>query len=166
MDVFDAIHSRRSVREFKEDKPVEEEKLQKILEACRVTPSSRNSQPWEFIVIRNKEVLKQIGKQAANAQFLAKVPLAVAILTDPRASPNWHMVDGALLTQNFALAAHALGLGTCWVGSSMNRDKAKEFLHIPKEKNLLTILPLGYPEDKPEPVPRKPLKDLIHYEKY
>jgi nitroreductase len=166
MDVFEAIHGRRSVREFIRDKPVEEEKLQKILEACLAAPSAHNEEPWEFVVIRNKEALGEIAKQAANGQFLGKVPLAVAIITDPKASPNYHMVDGALLTQNFALAAYALGLGTCWVGSSLNRDKVKELLHIPKEKNLLTILPLGYPKGKaPTPV-RKSLKELVHYDKY
>jgi nitroreductase len=166
MDIFEAIHGRRSVREFIKDKPVEEEKLQKILEACLAAPSASNREPWELVVIKNREVLEEIAKQAANAPFLAKAPLAVAIITDPKTSPNYHMVDGALLTQNFALAAHALGLGTCWVGSSLNRDKVKELLHIPKEKNLLTILPLGYPKGKfPTPV-RKPLKELVHYEKY
>jgi nitroreductase len=166
MDIFEAIHGRRSVREFIKDKPVEEDKLQKILEACLAAPSASNREPWEFVVIKDKEVLQEIAKQAANAQFLAKVPLAIAIITDPKASPNYHMVDGALLTQNFALAAHALGLGTCWVGSSLNRDKVKEMLNIPKEKNLLTILPLGYPKGKVVTPVRKSLKGLVHYEKY
>jgi nitroreductase len=166
MDVFEAILGRRSVRKFIKDKPVEEKKLQKILEACRASPSAHNNQPWDLIIIKDKEVLNEIGKQAANANFLTKAPLAVAIVTDPSASPNWHMVDGALLAQNFALAAHALGLGTCWVGTSMNRDRAKELLNIPKDKNLLTILPLGYPKGRIPPTSRKPLKDLIHYEKY
>ena len=166
MDVFEAINGRRSIREFIKDKPVEEEKLRKILEACLSAPSACNREPWEFVVIRNKEVLEEIGKQAADAKFLARVPLAVAIITDPKASPNWHVVDGALLTQNFALAAHALGLGTCWVGSSLNRDRVKELLHIPKDKNLLTILPLGYPKGKSMAPIRKSLKELVHHEKY
>jgi nitroreductase len=166
MDVFEAIHGRRSTRKFYKDKPVEDDKLQKILEACRASPSAHNKQPWELIIIRDKEVLKEIGKEATNAHFLGKVPLAVAIITDPNSSPNWHMVDGALLTQNFALAAYALGLGTCWVGVSMNRKSAKKLLNIPKEKYLLTILPLGYPKGNFQPTSRRPLKDLLHYEKY
>jgi nitroreductase len=166
MDIFEAIHGRRSIREFIKDKPVDEEKLRKILEACLSAPSASNREPWEFVVIRDKKILEEIAKQAANAQFLAEVPLAVAIITDPKTSPNYHMVDGAILTQNFALAAYALGLGTCWVGSSLNRDEVKQLLHIPKEKNLLTILPLGYPEGKPITPVRKSLKELVHYEKY
>jgi nitroreductase len=166
MDVFEAIQGRRSVRQFQEDKPVEKEKLQKVLEASLAAPSAGNTQPWELIIISNKEMLQRIGKLAPNGQFLGKVPLAVAVITNPKASPNYHMVDGALLTQNFALAAHALGLGTCWVGSSLNRDRVKELLHIPKEKNLLTVLPLGYPEGRPPTPSHKPMKEIVRYEKY
>jgi nitroreductase len=165
MDLLEAIRTRRSVRRYKKDQPVEEEKLQKVLEACRAAPSAHNGQPWEFIVIREKETLKAISKETAYGQFLDDVPLGVAIVLDPKVSESFHMVDGGILTQNFALAAHALGLGTCWVGT-MNRDRAKEMLNIPKEKVLLTILPLGYPDGKFPQIPRKPLKDLVHEEKY
>lgn len=165
MDVFDAIQNRRSVRKFKKDQPVEEEKLQKVLEACRAAPSAHNSQPWELIVIRNKDILKAIAKETAYGQFLSSVPMGVAIVLDPKASHDFYMADGGILTQNFALAAHALGLGTCWVGT-MNRDKVKPLLGIPVEKYLLTVLPLGYPDGKFPAIPRKQLKEMIYYEKY
>jgi nitroreductase len=163
MDLFEAIHG-RSVRRYRKD-PVEDEKLQKVLEACRAAPSSHNGQPWDFIIIKQKETLKAISKEATYGQFLANVPMGVAIVLNPEESETFHMVDGGILTQNFALAAHALGLGTCWVGT-MNRDKAKEILNIPKEKILLTVLPLGYPDEQSPARPRKPLKDLLHQEKY
>lgn len=165
MDLFEAIQSRRSVRKYKKDQPVEDEKLQKILEACIASPSAHNGQPWEFIVIKKEETLKAISKETAYGQFLADVPMGVAIVLNPKLSQSFHMVDGGILTQNFALAAHALGLATCWVGT-MNRDKVKEMLNIPKEKILLTILPLGYPDGKFPQIPRKPLKGLVHQEKY
>jgi nitroreductase len=165
MDAFEAIESRRSVRKYKKDQPVEEEKLNKVLEACRASPSAHNGQPWDLIVIKNMDTLKEISKETAYGQFLANVPLGIAIVLDPKVSENFHMVDGGILTENFALAAHALGLGTCWVGT-MNREKVKQMLNIPAEKVLLTILPLGYPDGKSPPIPRKPMKQLIHYEKY
>jgi nitroreductase len=164
MDLLEAIHGRRSVRRYKKDL-VEDEKLEKVLEACRAAPSSHNGQPWEFIIIKQRETLKAISKEATFGQFLSNVPMGVAIVLNPKESETFHMVDGGILTQNFALAAHALGLGTCWVGT-MNRDKAKEILNIPKEKILLTVLPLGYPDEQPPARPRKPLKDLLHQEKY
>ncbi len=147
MDVFEAIESRRSIRKYKKDQPVEEEKLNKVLEACRASPSSHNGQPWEFIVIKNKNTLKEISKETAYGQFLANVPMGVAIVLDPNVSQSFHMVDGGILTEIFALAAHALGLGTCWVGT-MNREKVKQMLNIPEGKVLLTVLPLGYPDGK------------------
>jgi nitroreductase len=165
MDVFEAISGRRSVRRFKKDQPVEEEKLHRVLEACVASPSAHNGQPWDFIIIRNKDMLRTISKECPYGQFLTSAPMAVAIVVDPAVSENWYMTDGGILTQNFMLAAHALGLGTCWVGS-MNRDKVKELLNIPKDRYLLTVLPLGYPEGKFPPIPRKPLKQLMHYEKY
>jgi nitroreductase len=165
MDVFDAIQNRRSVRRFKKDQPVEEEKLQKVLEACIAAPSAHNGQPWELIVISNKDVLKAIAKETAYGQFLTGVPMGVAIVLDPKVSETFYMVDGGILTQNFALAAHALGLGTCWVGT-MNRDKVKQLLGIPADKYLLTVLPLGYPDGKFPAIPRKPLKEFVHYDKY
>ncbi|WXG43747.1 MAG: nitroreductase family protein [Promethearchaeati archaeon SRVP18_Atabeyarchaeia-1] len=165
MDVLEAILSRRSIRKFKKDKPVEEEKLQKVLDACRAAPSAHNRQPWEFIVITSKEALKAISKETAYGQFLASAPMGVAIVLDPKVSPDQYMVDGGIVSQNFALAAYGLGLGTCWVGT-MNRDKVKGLLGIPAEKYLLTVLPLGYPDGNFPAIPRKPLKDVLYYEKY
>jgi nitroreductase len=165
MDVFDAIQNRRSVRKFKKDAPVEEEKVRKVLEACRAAPSAHNNQPWEMIIVKNKEILKAIAKETAYGQFLSSIPMAVAIVLDPKASREFYMADGGILTQNFALAAHALGLGTCWIGT-MNRDKVKVLLGIPPEKYLLTVLPLGYPDGKFPAVPRKQLAEIVYYEKY
>jgi nitroreductase len=164
MDLFKAIYGRRSVRKYK-DQPVEDEKLQKVLEACRAAPSSKNGQPWEFILIRSKKTLKAISKETAYAKFLAHVPLGVAIVLDPNVSQTYHMVDSGIMTENFWLAAYALGLGTCWVGT-MNRDKVKEILNTPKEKVLLTVLPLGYAQGKLPQRPQKALNDLEHQEKY
>jgi nitroreductase len=165
MDVFDAIQSRRSVRKFKKDVPVEEDKLRKVLEACRFAPSAHNNQPWELIVIRNKDILKAIAKETAYGQFLSNVTMAIAVVLDPKVSHDFYMADGGILTQNFALAAHALGLGTCWVGT-MNRENVKQLLGIPAGKHLLTVLPLGYPDGKFPVIPRKKLEDMIYYEKY
>jgi nitroreductase len=77
MDLFEAIQGRRSIREYKED-PVEEEKLQKVLESCRAAPSSHIGQPWEFIIIKRKEALEAISKETAYGQFFADVPMGVA----------------------------------------------------------------------------------------
>ncbi|MFX1487333.1 MAG: nitroreductase family protein [Promethearchaeota archaeon] len=161
MDVVDCIRERRSIRKY-EQKKVEEEKITVLLDAMRWAPSAGNSQPWEFIIIRDKDLLVKIASEAAYGSFIADAPLAIAIVTDPRAS-RWHIVDGSLASQNLQLAAWALGLGTCWIGT-MNRESVKEILDIPKEKHLLTVFPLGYPAEKPAKS-RKSLEELVRNEK-
>jgi nitroreductase len=162
MEIMEAITKRRSIRRFK-SREVEQWKLDSALDAARWAPSSKNSQPWEFIVIKDRNTLEKIAAESTYGKHIAQAPLAVAFVTDPSKS-NRHEVDGALATQNFTLAAWALGLGTCWTGT-MNREKVKEIMDIPAEKNLLTVLPLGYPAEKGW-AHRDELNSLIHLEKY
>lgn len=162
MDVFEAIKNRRSIRDFKET-DVEEKKIWKVLDATRWAPSSHNSQPWDFIVITEEEIKEQIAELAKYGDFLSAAPVLVAFITDPSQS-HLHKVDGALATQNFQLAAWSLGLGTCWIGT-MDREAVKDLLQIPKEKHLLTVLPLGYPAEEGKSA-RKSLEEITYKEKY
>ncbi|MFX0067537.1 MAG: nitroreductase family protein [Promethearchaeota archaeon] len=162
VDVLDSIKERRSIRRFKK-KDIEEEKISILLEAMRWAPSAGNRQPWEFIIIKNKELLSKIASEAPYGAFIADAPLAIAIVTDPETS-RWHIVDGSLASQNLQLAAWAMGLGTCWIGS-MDREPVKKILGIPEGKHLLTIFPLGYPDEKPVKN-RKSLDLLVHNERY
>ena len=161
MDIITTIRQRRSVRKFKK-KQIEEDKLNTVLDAARLAPSSMNSQPWEFIVIKDPTTLKEIAKEAAYGKFIPDAPVVVAFVVDPSKS-HLHEVDGALATQNFMLAAWALGLGTCWIGT-MNRERVKELLGISKHKDLLTVIPIGY-IDTIGDSSRKPLKSLVRYER-
>ncbi|HDH07288.1 MAG TPA: hypothetical protein ENF87_02845 [Thermoproteales archaeon] len=115
-----------------------------------------------MIVIKDKELLKKIAEYAPFGYFIAEAPVAIAVVTDP--SSKWHIVDGSLLTQNLMLAAHALGLGTCWIGS-MDREAVKKLLGIPEDKYLLTVIPIGYPGEEGSSN-RKPLKDFVYLDKY
>jgi len=162
MEIMEAIAKRRSIRRFK-SRDVEQWKLDSALDAAHWAPSSKNSQPWEFIIIKDRNTLEKIAAESAYGKHIAQAPLAVAFVTDPSKS-NRHEVDGALATQNFTLAAWALGLGTCWTGT-MNREKVKEILDIPAEKNLLTVLPLGYPAEEGW-AHRDELSSFIHLERY
>ena len=163
MSIIKVIRERRSVREFLE-KDVPDELIMKVLDAARWAPSSKNTQPWEFIIIRDQETKKKLAKLAKFGWFIADAPVVIAIVTDPRKSYA-HIIDGSCAVQNLMLAAWELGLGTCWIGT-MDREKAKELLNIPEELHLLTVIPLGFPEKISKPPPRKPVKDMVHYEKY
>ena len=164
MEVFGAMKGRRSIRKY-ESRDIPNELVAKVIEAATWAPSSKNRQPWEFIVIRDPETKRRIAELAPYGKFLAEAPVAVAIITDPAKLPWFYEVDGASAAQNFALAANALGLATCWVGT-MDREAAKALLAVPHEKNLLTVLPLGYLAEKPEPKPRKPVAEVTYAERY
>ena len=159
MNVFECILERRSIRSFK-DKEIPDELLNGILEAGRWAPSAVNRQPWEFIIIRDKEIFKEIAHHARYGRFISQAPLAVAVVTDP--ASRWHIIDGSSAVQNMALAAWEMGIGTCWIGS-LDRDEVKKILGIPDDRHLLTVLPFGYPAEIGQSR-RKELKSIVHEE--
>jgi nitroreductase len=165
MDVLEAIRTRRSIRNY-ERRPVPEESVGKILEAGRWAPSASNSQPWNFIVLRDEGVRREVARATTYGKFLADAPLGIAVVTDPAASTH-PVEDGAIATQNMILAAHALGLGTCWIGSygSTYEERVKEILGIPKGKRLLSIISVGFPAESRESA-RRELGELVFSDRY
>lgn len=165
MDVLEAIRSRRSIREYRED-PVPEDLVSKVLEAGRWAPSASNSQPWNFIVLKDEEVKRKVADVTTYGDFLADAPLGICVVIDPKASTH-PVEDGATTTYSMLLAAHALGLGTCWIGSygSSYEEKVKEILNIPREKRVLSIISLGFPNEAPSS-DRKELKKIVLENKY
>jgi nitroreductase len=165
MDALEAISSRRVQRVFSKQ-PVEPEKLAKIVDAGRHAMSARNLQPWQFIVVRKPETLKEIGALCSTGKFVADSPAAIVVLKDV-ANARWADVDCAQAVQNMADAGWALGLGTCWVG---NFDAAKigAMLAVPDGWAIFTILPFGYadPKNPPQGKPLKPRREVVHQEKF
>ncbi|MDI6642646.1 MAG: nitroreductase family protein [Candidatus Hodarchaeaceae archaeon] len=165
MEVLEAIRTRRSVRKY-EKRSVPEEFVRKILEAGRWAPSASNAQPWSFIVLRDEGVRKEVARAATYGRFLAEAPLGIAVVVDPAASTH-PVEDGAIATQNMLLAAHALGLGTCWIGSygSSYEERVKEVLGIPEDKRLLSIISVGYPAESSKST-RRDLGELVFRDRY
>jgi len=165
MDTLQAIKERRSIRKY-DPKAVPEEKLTQILEAGRWAPSAGNSQPWKFIVVRDEKVKDELARVAVYGSFMAEAPVAIAVVIDPHAS-NHPVEDGAAATQNILLAAHALGLGTCWIGSydSGYEESVKEVLGIPRDKRVLSLISLGYPAESPTKG-RVELSELVCHDRY
>ena len=163
MDTLACIRTRREIREYL-DKPIPEEDIQQILEAGRLAPSSKNSQPWHFVVIRNKDTLQKISNLTPTGAHIAKAPLAIAILMDCAKLPE---IDGSRATQNMVLAAWSLGIGSCWV-TNFYEDGVKELLNAPQRMKLVTVMPFGYPvEPKTSRKKiRKPMNEILHYEKF
>lgn len=157
MDTLQAIATRRSVRQYRPD-PVPEEAITRILEAGRWAASAGNSQPWGFVIFTDPEVKKRVTKCFLYGWFLDQAPAGVAVAVDPRAS-SCPVQDGSLAAGNMMLAAHALGLGTCWINPGLDDAGAKDILGIPQDRRLVCVLSLGYPAESPTKM-RKGLRDI------
>ena len=169
MDVFTAISQRWSVRAYKAA-DVEEDKLKKILEAARLSPSASNRQEWKFIVVKNKETKKKLAKAAFGQSFIGEAPVViVACGTETKSimgcGQPTHTVDVSIACAYMILQAYELGLGTCWIGA-FKEDETKKILNIPEHVRVVAMTPLGYPNQPPSQKSRKNLDRIVCFEKY
>lgn len=150
--------------------PVSDEMLHELLEVARWSGSSRNTQPWHFIVIRDKAVLKSLSTLRPNIAWMADAPLAIAIVLD-HADATY---DEGRVTERLLIAAKFLGLGagTAWFSEAEKIRIAKETLGVPNGKSLFSVVVIGHPQEKGDDllgrkaVGRKPLAEIVSYEKY
>ncbi len=165
-DILNLLKTRRSIRKYK-DLPVEEEKIEKCLEAARWAPSASNKQPWEFLIVTDKQVRRKLSEIHPYARFVAESPVVFVPLTNPEVHAKYHMSDSALATLQYMIEAHSLGLGTCWAGviDSSIEPEIKDLLGVPEHLNILGLVATGYPDEEPTKT-RKELDTQVHYEKY
>jgi nitroreductase len=166
MNVFEAIKSRRSIRSFS-DKPIEEEKLSRVLEAGRLAPSAKNLQEWKFLIVKDRELKKKLVIAAYNQHFLAEAPVVIvgcATLVNYVMSCGQYAypIDLAIAMDHMTLQAVEEGLGTCWIGS-FKEDEVKKILNIPENIRIVELLPLGYPKTIPPARTRKKLEEIVCY---
>ena len=166
MSFSELIQKRYSVRAYKPD-PVEEEKLQQVLEAARLAPTAVNRQPFRLMVIRtaqHKEDLKKIYAR----EWFTDAPVVIAICTVEsegwarRDGKTYVDVDATIAMDHLILAATELGLGTCWIGA-FDPEAARKVLALPEGVDPLLFTPLGYPADEPRAKVRKALAYLVQY---
>jgi nitroreductase len=165
LDALEAIRSRKVQRNFS-PQAVEAEKLRAIVSAGRHAMSARNKQPWQFIVIQNRETLRAIGALCSTGKFVTDAPSAIIILKDVT-NTRWADIDCGQAVQNMAIAAWSLGLGTCWIGN-FDGAQIKSKLAIPDGWEVFTVLPFGYadPANPPQARPLKPSRENVHYERF
>ena len=153
MDALEAIQTRRSIREY-EDRDVPKELIRQMLAAAMMAPSARNGQPWQFIVIDDRNLLSQIPQFHPNGAMVAKAPVAILVCGDLalEQSPGYWPIDCAAATENLLLAAHALGLGAVWTGVYPREERMQGFrrlFELPENVIPHTLIPLGYPAEQP-----------------
>lgn len=169
MDFRELIAARYSVRAYRPD-PVEEEKLQAVLEAARLAPTAANRQPFQVIVIHTAGRERELQRIYAAAWF-AQAPLVLAVCTLPdqawtrRDGKNYGDVDAAIVMDHIVLAATELGLGTCWI-AAFDPEAARAVLGLPEGVEPIVFTPLGYPAERPRPKKRKDLAELVRYERW
>ena len=140
MEVFECVSTLSSIRVY-EDREADMETIQRVIEAGRLAPSAHNDQPWQFIIINERDRLQQMAKYCISGSFISKVSFAVVVLTDPRS--KWREIDTTRAVQNMVLTAWSMKLGSCWIGR-LNEEEIKKYLNIPAKWDILTVLPFGY----------------------
>lgn len=184
MELFEAIRTRRSIRKYL-DKPIEEEKLQAVLEAVRQAPSWANMQCCRMVVVKDREVKRQLSdlsyvesffapkgyKSNPSKKALADAPVVIVLCADPAHSgtlwgQNYYLVDCGIAAQNMMLAARGQGLGSVFVGV-YDEERIKNLLNIPAAVRVVGLFPLGYPaEEKGAGPSRKPLQEICFVEQW
>ena len=167
MNIIDIIKSRRSIRKFTSE-PVSEELVETILEAGSWAPSGLNNQPWRFAVIRDAGLRQAISELTHYSKVVITAQVLIAVFLDTEKSYHREkdiQAVGACL-QNMLLEAHSLGLGTVWLGEIIrSNEQIKAILGLTSELDLMAVVALGHPDERPKSVKRKPLADLIVFRK-
>jgi nitroreductase len=162
---IDLLRSRRSIRQF-EKRPVEQEKIELLVEAALRSPSSRGFNPWEFVVVDTPELIRKLSlAKPHGASFLANAPLAVAVCANPGKSDVW-VEDVSIAAIILHLAATDLGLGSCWIqlrkrehdAAQTASEYAAGLLGLPEGMTVSSIMAIGYPAQHPNPHPDESLQ--------
>lgn len=161
MEFSEIVKNRRSIRSYKSTQ-VPKDKINKILEAARLAPSASNRQPWHFIVVKDKAMIKKLAKQ----DWAADAPLMIVGLADTEESPNWCLNDLGIAIEHMVLAAWDLGLGTCWMGQSNREDLLRELLDIPEKLRPVALITVGKATNLPDAKSRKPIESIVSWGKY
>jgi nitroreductase len=164
MDALTAIAERRSVRKYSA-KPVPKEILEKVVDAGRLAPTARNEQPWEFIVVTDRNMMKKIGETTDTGKFIIDAGACVAVICT---ATKYYLEDGCAATENILIAATALGVQTCWVAGDKKPycQSILGLLGVPLQYNLVSLVALGYTDGEAKTYIKRALDRVLHWEKF
>ncbi len=165
MDAIEALKTRRSVRYFRPGEiPVG--LLEELVDCARLAPSGRNEQPWEFVVVRDRQKLREIAELTDNGRFIAEAAACIIVTCRPA---QYFLEDGSAATENILLAAHARGLGACWVAGDKKpyAEGVLKAVGAPAGFKLISLIPVGWPAAHlPERAAKRPLAEVLHWERF
>lgn len=167
MSVIQVIRDRRSVRSYV-NKPVERDKIERLLEAARLAPSASNRQEWRFVVVTDPKRRRALAEAAVHQEFVGTAPVVIAACAEHdghvmTCGQLCYPIDVAIAVDHMTLQAVAEGLGTCWIGA-FHEERVKAILGIPDEIRIVELLTVGYAAGPPAPLSRLPLEKLVHWE--
>lgn len=177
MEMMEGLLTRRSVRKYTDQK-IDKATLTEIIKAAQYAPTAHNRQPWEFLVVDDKEILANLRHIQRWTSFAKDAACVVFVLGDVEQSFNrnkdnekWSFVDVdcAIATENLMLAAWAKGIGTCYCGAAPMQkvvDDLKEYLHLPDNVRPFAIVTMGYPAETPKQPEGRFKEEKIHWGKY
>ena len=161
MNALEAIEKRRSVRKYTGE-PIPRKDLEKIVDAGRLAATGSNRQPWDFVVVTDRAMVERLK---VAAEWMEKAAAIIAVVMDP--SSRWWVEDGSAAVENMLIATTALEYGSCWLeGYTLpHEEEFKKLLGVPKEKRLLTLVPIGVPAEEPTREKRS-LQEVLRWERY
>ena len=163
MEAIETLKTRRSVRAFKVD-PVPKDLIEDLVDCGRLAATARNEQPWEFVVVTDAAMRRRIADASDYGKFIADAPVCVVVLCK---DTKYYLEDGSAATQNILLAAHAHGLGACWVAGDKKpyAGKIRELVGAPQGYKLVASVAIGYPAGGSKPAKRA-LSEVLHWEQF
>ncbi|MBN3040197.1 MAG: nitroreductase family protein [Candidatus Omnitrophica bacterium] len=164
MDFFETINKRRSVRSYSR-KLIDKEEIKKIIDAGRLAPTARCEEPWEFVVVTQRERLEALAAITDHGKFMASASAGVFVLCK---NTKYYLEDGCAATENILLAAASLGIGSCWIAGDKKAyaDKILKILKAPQDYKLISIISLGYPAEGAIDRDKRDLEDVLHWEEF
>jgi nitroreductase len=168
MNVTEAIQKRYSCRNY-QARPIEPEKLSLIFEAARLAPSAKNLQDWRFVAVTKPAIKYNLAIAANEQMFIEKAGVIIAACSNSdyamRCGQKIGAIDVSIALEHIALQATEVGLATCWIGS-FYPEKVRKVLGIPEGIEVIELMSLGYPADKPKPPRREPIENILCYNKW
>jgi nitroreductase len=164
MDTLQALQTRRSVRAYTAV-PVPASMIEQIVDCGRLAATARNIQPWEFVVVTAPETRRQLAGRIDTGRFIAEAPVCIVVFCR---DVKYYLEDGSAAIENLLVAAHALGLGACWVAGDKKPycGMVTEMLGVPANYKLVGLVAVGYATGEPLSPPKRSLGEVLHRERF
>jgi len=175
------IKSRKSTRKYK-DTPVTEEQVMQLIESARLAPSGINSQPWNFIIVRDEKIKEELAKASGDQKWMTTAPVYIVCVADIRCRIKGDVEvrvdeqnnrrelkavirDTSIAITHILLEAEHIGLASCWI-AMFTQDDIRPILGIPEDKYVVGIVLIGHSDEERGPTPRRGIKSMVRYERW